>query len=147
MASLKIGNPGEIRLLINDDESKVLAFNPEDVSFANRFYEVYEYLNTRQAHYEQMDAEINALPDDAQDDHGFELKGLRRLQGQLEMCADMRKAIDTLFGEGTSQMVFGDVNVPSQFMQLLEGVMPYLTKARAKKSEKYKKAHGGGVMT
>ncbi len=143
MPNLKLEQPGEIRLMINDDPGRMLVFNPEDVSFANRFYEAYEYLAERQTHYAALDAELEALPEGAKDGHGFDLKAIGRLRGQMDMCGDMRKAIDKLFGEGTCQMAFGDANVPSQFMQLLSGVMPYLTAAREKKSAKYRKNGAG----
>ncbi len=135
MDSLRIAT-GEVRLMVNDDPARVVAFNPEDVLFAERFYQVMGEFDTKQleyqARYAQLDTEgasINGLPTNV----GAKLALLR------ETCEYFRAQIDRVFGAGTSQAAFGDAMTLSMFEQFFDGITPYIQGPRAGKMAQYVK--------
>lgn len=54
-----------------------------------------------------------------------------------DLCAYLRKQIDTLFGAGTSDTAFGKANTPEMFVQFFDGITPFIQTAREKKVSKY----------
>jgi hypothetical protein len=51
----------------------------------------------------------------------------------------LRDEVDAVFGDGTSQMVFGGAYTLDVFEQFFNGIIPYVEKARANKVKKYTK--------
>jgi hypothetical protein len=54
-----------------------------------------------------------------------------------EICTTMRKNIDQLFGEDTSQMMFGDSLSWIAISDFFQGIVPFIKKTRTEKISKY----------
>lgn len=124
MDSIKI-DVGIKRVCINDDETRVIEFNPTDVTFAERFYSLVRDFDAKQADYLARAEAIQT--DDVE-------SGLALLH---EICDYMRGQIDFLFGEGSSQAAFGEALSLDAIGQFLEGITPFIQFARAEKLAKY----------
>jgi hypothetical protein len=143
MDSLRI-DTGVKRIAINDDPNNVIEFNPSDVTFAERFYGLIKEFEDKLAEFktrsEAIDAntevDINEIPVNLQD----------RLILMREACTFIRVKIDSLFGEGTSQKVFGDTLNLDCFTQFFEGITPFIQTARSEKLAKYNNKLSGRVM-
>ncbi len=122
MDSLSI-DVGEIRLAINNDPNRVIAFNPSDAGFAERFYKVVEEFRAKSEEYKrQADQELT-------DEIAI---GILK-----DTCLYVRDRIDYVFGAETSQKAFGDALVMDMFAQFFDGITPYIQKVRTAKIEKY----------
>jgi hypothetical protein len=119
---------GVKRVCINGDETRVIEFNPSDVVFAERFYELMAAFKAKEADYL---ARSRAL-DEAGDEQAPEALALLR-----EVCEFLRAQIDRLFGAGTSQKAFGDTLEFAVFEQFFEGMTPFIQADRARKVERY----------
>ncbi|MBW7573917.1 hypothetical protein [Caproiciproducens faecalis] len=134
MDSLRI-DTGEVRLCINDDPSRVIAFNPTDISFAERFYGLLGEFEAKEKEYQekakalQRDTSVNEMG--IPKNFGASLSLLR------ETSDFLREKIDTVFGVGTSQAAFGDANTLDMFEQFFTGITPFVQKAREKQVGKY----------
>ena len=143
MDSLRI-NTGEVRLAINDDPGRVISFNPEDLSFAERFYGLLGDFEAKEKEYQGRAA---ALQKDAEaDDFGIPKNFGAALDLLHETCDFLRTKIDEVFGAGTSQTVFGDANTLDMFEQFFTGLTPYVQKSREKHVRKYTGKPKRGVM-
>ena len=144
MTVIKI-NTGIIRLQVEcDGRTDEIAFNPDDVGFVNRFCDLTKAMETKQAEY---DAKIEEL----EKEEGFDTFGIpsntkERLALMLEICLFMREQVDMVFGAGTSQKIFGDVNTLEMFTQFFDGITPYIQKNRQEKMAKYIASKQAGVM-
>jgi len=114
-----------IRLMINDDPSRVIAFDPKDVAFAERFYALAKDFDGKADEYQQR---ANAIGE------GDVEAGLALIR---ESCTYMREQIDALFGAGTSQTAFGDSLSLDAIGQFLDGVLPFIQDVRAEKIARY----------
>lgn len=145
MQSLHI-NTGEIRLAVNDDPNRIIAFNPTDISFAERFYGLLGEFEEKEKEYRQKAA---ALQDDTETNSmGIPTNFGPALALLRETSEFMREKIDDVFGEGTSQAAFGDANTLDMFEQFFNGITPFIQTAREKKVSKYTTPKGKrpGVM-
>lgn len=146
MPNLNI-DAGVIRLTINDDPDRVVTFSPHDVTFRQRFYEVYSDLRKQLAPMEAREAEL--LKNTEEDEFGVPLNQGERAALDLEAVGLARQKIDELFGAGTSQTVFGDAMNPFAIGQFLEGVQPFFETAIGQGVSKYTRpaaANGKKVM-
>jgi hypothetical protein len=135
MDSLKIG--GVVRLAINDDPERVITFVPDDALFAEKFYAVYSTLKVRLDEFSARGDKL--IENDAVDEFDVpeiapEVATLRR-----EACDSVCEEIDKLFGSGTSEKAFGEHRSLIMIEDFFDGVMPYITKVRKKKTGKYTK--------
>lgn len=129
------------RIAINDDESRVIEFDPTDILFVERFYEVYRELGEKNEEYQ---AYLKKLDEESSGDSLSNLgEGILYLK---ETCIYLREKIDQLFGEGTSQKAFGDSLSFYAIAQFFEGMMPYLWEERTKKVNKYLDKKNSNVM-
>jgi len=117
LPSLKIDS-GLIRLAINDDPGRVIAFNPKDVIFAEKFYNLIKKFEIRQAEFEAKAKELDAK--DEVDSFGILVNTGERLAFLKDICQFVRDEIDGVFGEGTSQTVFGDAIGLDMFGQFFD---------------------------
>lgn len=132
-----------IRLTVNDDPTRVVEFCPDDVGFVNRFYNLMDNVEVKEAEY-------NAKLEEIQKDTSINSFGVpnalkKEVVLSAETCAYMREQVDMVFGEGTSQTAFGDMNVPAMFGEFFDEIAPHITAARNKATKKYtgKKAGAG----
>lgn len=125
----------EIKLMINDDPSRVIKFDPSDVLFASGFYKILGEFNQKMIDLQKGAKELEQ--ETAIDENGLPINAAERLKFVKEVCEYLRSKIDQLFGSGTSQTVFGDGMSIQAIEGFFEGVMPYVEKARNKKLAKH----------
>lgn len=119
---------GVKRITINGDPSRVIEFNPSDVSFAERFYELVRSFNSKAG---EFTARSDAL-DKADEDEGKRFENTaERIKLMRGACSFFREQIDALFGAGTSQTAFGDAMTLDMFTQFFRGITPFITKVRS----------------
>ena len=135
MDNIKV-TAGIKRLAINGDPERIVEFNPSDILFVERFYEVYREFEIKQTEYDKKSKELDAQSSEINED-GIPVNMQAGLDFVKEVCNFMREKLDYLFGEGTSQKAFGDVQSVDMIGQFLEGVTPYIQETRTKKVNKY----------
>lgn len=128
-------NTGEIKLTINDDPSREIAFNPNDLGFVERFYDLISEFETKSDDY-QSKAEL--LENDTElDQYGIVKNMKQRLALMQEICIYLRNKVDDVFGQATSNNVFGSINTLDMFAEFFDGIIPFIQKARTEKISKY----------
>jgi len=127
-------DPGTVRLLINDDKERVISFNPKDINFVERFYRLVGHLETKVQEYELKYADLVRESDVTT---GIANNMPELIDLVLEVCKDLRGEIDLVFGEGTSQIAFGDTMNPDMFSQLIDGLIPYVQDTRTQIVQRY----------
>ena len=141
MDSLQI-NSSVKRLAINDDPTRIISFDPGDVTFAERFYALMREFQTRMAEYQARASELEA--DQAVDLNGIPINAAERIAVTREACMYIRERIDYLFGTGTSQTAFGDALSMDAFEQFFTGITPFISAAREEKILKYANQQNAG---
>lgn len=137
-------NDGMIRLMVNDDPDRVIVFDPEDVVFLDKVYGLIADIEKKKAEF--VEAEKELAKDEEVDAYGIPVNMRQRLKLLLDICLFFREQIDLIFGEGTSQMVFGNSNTLDMFEQFFNGITPYIYKHRQEKLAKYTAAGQQNVM-
>jgi hypothetical protein len=125
---------GARRVLINDGPTYI-EFDPSDVLFAERFYALMGELDTEQEKFTTRLRELDADGGNGKD--GMPSNMPARLQVMREACDFFRGKIDQLFGEGTSQAVFGDSRSMMQIRQFFQGLTTFIGEDRTKRVAKY----------
>lgn len=143
MSNINI-NTGEIRLTINDDESRVIAFNPNDLQFVDNLYNLLAELENKEKEYKSREVELDKNTE--VNSYGIPVNFKEKLELLRETCGYIRGKIDTVFGAGTSQNVFGNANTLDMFEQFFNGVTPYIQNVRDQKLNKYTKNIKKNVM-
>ena len=144
MDSLRI-DTGVKKILINDGP-EFIEFNPNDVSFAERFYSLIQEFEVKLKDYQARSDEIDGNKE--LDGNGIPVNFEARIALMREVCEFIRGKIDHLFGDGTSQRVFGNALSLNMFEQFFTGITPFIQKARYEKVAKYQKMpHKKRVMT
>ena len=143
MDSIRI-NTGIVRLMIDDDPERVIAFNPEDVAFAEAFFNLYDDINRKQAELEAHAKEI--AENGKTDEVGMPINAGDHIALLRDLIQYMRDGIDDVFGPGTSQTAFGNVYSLNSLISFIEGVTPYIEKARENKVSAYIKKSGRKVL-
>lgn len=134
MEELRI-DTGGVKLKVNGDPTRVIAFNPTDISFAERFYGLLSEFEEKEKEYRQK---VDALQKNTETDNlGIPKNFGPALVLLRETCGFLREKIDDVFGAGTSQAAFGDANTLDMFEQFFEGITPFVQKAREKQVSKY----------
>lgn len=132
--SIKI-DTGEVKVLINDDESRVITFNPNDIAFLEAFFDLLEDFEEKEKEFRNEERVLNANKD-------VDSRGLpKNIKGKIglnrKVCMYMREKIDSVFGEGTSLAAFGKANTMDMFPQFFDGITPFIKSARKDKTDKY----------
>lgn len=124
-----------VRLLVNDDPSRVIEFNPEDIAFIDAFYGLIQEFDAKMNEFKQRELVIRK--NKAVDKFGIPLSTKEEIKLTKDLCAYLREKIDALFGDGTSDAAFGRSNTPDMFVQFFNGITPFIKTAREKKVAKY----------
>jgi len=132
MRSLQI-DAGLVRIAINGDPERVIEFNPGDVLFAERFYQLL-------AEFEAKESDFSSRADELDRAEGDNMG--ERLAFLHEVCEFMRAKIDALFGAGTSQKAFGDSLSLEMFEQFFTGITPFIKAARNERTAQYRPRKG-----
>lgn len=133
MDSIRIES-GKRRIAINDDPERVITFDPQDILFAERFYAAYLEFETKKAAFEER---LRTVGTGTLDGNGIPIDVDQGIACMKEMCVFMREKIDLLFGAGTSEMVFGDTLSLEMIGQFLDGITPFIQRARSQKTRAY----------
>lgn len=125
MESLKI-RTGQVNLQIEDDAGNVrgiFSFNPQDVEAAKRFVALQQEFNAKQAEFDEKaklaettEQQVNLLN---------------------EVVDYFRGLVDECFGEGSSDLLFGNAKTLSMFEDFFIGITPYYQKASEARIAKY----------
>jgi hypothetical protein len=142
MDSIRI-DTGVKKILINDGP-EYIEFNPNDVSFAEKFYSLISEFETKMVEYQARSDEIEA--NKGLDTHDIPVNFEARITLMRDVCEFIRERIDHLFGVDTSQKVFGNALTLEMFTQFFEGITPFIRKARTEKVAKYQKKSHRQVM-
>lgn len=128
-------NVKKIAITRDGEETGVLKFDPSDVLFAEKFYNLIAEFQAKAKEYEPR---ADLLDSNTETDaNNLPVNFGERIALLREVCEYIRARIDDLFGIGTSQAAFGDVYDTELIVQFLEGLKPFFQSARAAKIEKY----------
>ncbi|MFR4979081.1 MAG: hypothetical protein ACLUDG_09205 [Butyricicoccus sp.] len=130
MENLSISS-GAVELMIDNDPNRVISFYPTDISFAEGFYNLMQKYDHKQ---KEMEKRIEALKHEKKTriEMNIECTKIKR-----EAFDTIREGIDNTFGDGTSQIVFGDRNTLDMVSRFFTGVTPYIQNARKSEIERY----------
>jgi hypothetical protein len=124
-----------VKVLQINDGPDTLKLNLSDVGFFERFTKLKGDLDAKVADYQKREAELDA--EKGVDDKGLPLNISERAAYMHEACTYIRSQIDVLFGDGTSQKLFGDALSFEMIGQFFSGITPYIEKEKAKRISKY----------
>jgi hypothetical protein len=142
MSNLKIkSSSNTIRLLINNDKNKVIEFDPEDSSFANRYYTMIANFDQKKDSFIKKAAEIDKI--DEVNSFGIQVKLVEESKLIVEMFNYMCEQIDYVFGKGTSEMAFDNVAKLELIDQFLSGITEHVLTIRNSKMKKYLNSENG----
>lgn len=144
MESLKL-NSGLIRLEVDrDGEKGEISFNPNDVRFVESFYKARQTFLEKE---EICKKDIAALEKNTETDaHGVPVNAGQQIAAIKEFAESINEIIDTVFGVGTSRMLFGESLVLDMYTQFFESITPYIQGARENKLAKYRSSESRNVM-
>lgn len=124
---------GNIRLTINGDPDNILEFNPNDLFFVDRAYQLAERAAAKQEEYKRK---ALALEKKLKNADPAEIMRQKRTYVKLA-CLDIYAELDEVFGPGVSDRVFKGRFVLEEIEQFLDGINPYFSEARAPKINKH----------
>ncbi|MBI5954376.1 MAG: hypothetical protein HY865_22190 [Chloroflexi bacterium] len=129
-------NTGTVDLAIVRDNNSAgtLSFNPTDTLFAERFYALLGDLQKNLKDYKERGLELGKK---GVDEDGVPQNVEEHIALQIELCNYLRDKTDKVFGEGTSQKLFGEVRNLEVYKQFFDGILPYFQQARAEKVARY----------
>jgi len=118
MDSISIST-GKVTIPVERDGEKVgsISFNPHDAVFAEKYQRLIQAIGEKQKEIKEMDS---IGPDEF-----------------VKVCDFIKEQIDTVFGVGTSQVLFGDACSLEMFNGFFKGIAPIFTAARTEKVKKY----------
>lgn len=125
MDSLKI-NTGKVRLQILDEDGNqrgIFTFNPSDIESAKRIIEIQKDFEMKNVEFQKR---INAAETMEE-----------KITILDELVTYFEKIIDDCFGEGSSQVLFGNDKSVEMFYDFFDGITPYYEKASKERMAKY----------
>lgn len=123
------------RIRINEDDNRIIEFNPEDIVFVEKFYGLIKKFEEKEADFRLKTEEIESIK--GEDGYGIPLNTKQTLDLVLDLCNYLRKEIDKVFGEDTSNKAFGQTQTLNMFEQFFNGIVPFVQKTRHERIEKY----------
>lgn len=125
MDSLKIST-GKVRLQIVDEAGNqrgIFSFNPSDIESAKRIIEIQKDFEMKNVEFQKR---INAAETMEE-----------KITILDELVTYFEKIIDDCFGEGSSQVLFGNDKSVEMFYDFFDGITPYYEKASKERMAKY----------
>lgn len=131
-----------VSIPVNRDgkEVGVLHFNPNDVAFSEKVYDLIGELDTADREYHQKAIALEA--DTALDDYGLPKNQRERLALLRNICETMHAKINEVFGDGTSELVFGGALDLDAIWQFFDGIAPEMGEAQQERIKKYTQRNG-----
>ena len=127
MESLQI-NTGLISLSILDDNGEqrgIFSFNPKDIKVARKVTDLIEDYKLKQMEFSEKEKECETTED--------------RIKLLDEIVDYFKESIDTVWGENSSKVLFGNASTLQMFDDFFAGITPYYQKESQKRMSKYKK--------
>ena len=127
MESLQV-RTGQISLQILDDNGDprgVFKFVPTDIESAKQILSLQQEVNDKYKEFQELAKSADSA------DKQINLLG--------EVVDYFESRIDSIFGEGSSKILFGNAKTLSMFEDFFTGIMPYYEKASKKRVNKYTK--------
>jgi hypothetical protein len=127
MQTLKI-KTGLISLQIVDDdgiERGVFSFNPADVKVARRVTDLIEDYKVKQVEFNKKQESCETTED--------------RIKLLDEIVDYFKDSINTVWGENSSKVLFGNASTLQMFDDFFDGIAPYYQKESKKRISKYTK--------
>lgn len=134
MDTIKVGKQ-TLKIAINDDPSRVIEFNPNDILFVEKFYGLMRDFESKEHEYLERAEELDA--NQTMDKTGVPVNLIERLEYLREVCEFVHASIDRVFGEGTSQKIFQGQLDLSMIAEFFEGITPLIQKVRTEKISKH----------
>lgn len=146
MPAIKIASKNKITLDVEDENGKVrgqISFDPKDLKAYNAFTEIGAAVTKIYDDYQsaKSDIDISEGKLESLDEYKSTRDKINRLNkftnSIVEQVGKIAGQIDSVFGNGTSELVLQgsyDVELLAEFIQV---VMPYFEKAKEKRLEKY----------
>ena len=131
MESIQIKTDSQRTLCINDDESRWITFDTEDLNFYARLKDLYQKLTVKQNEFLAKEKEISSI--EGIDENGTPLAALALVDLQTEFAKTVTDGMDEVFGAGTCQRLFGDAFNPAAYGELIKAIMAYISRDREKK--------------
>ena len=146
MESIQIKTNSQKTLCINDDEARWISFDTEDFNFYARLNGLYQSLGAKQQELVKSEKDIKAL--DSNDEFGAPLAGLAMIDLQADFAKSVTDGMDSVFGAGTCERLFGGVFTPAAYGELIKGILSRVSQDREKKlNNALKKKPGKKVMS
>lgn len=131
--SLKIDD-GKIRIAVNDDPDRVIAFNPNDINFIKRLYQMI-------GDFEELEQKSKSKIAKIEKKLGSTKNDVLAAKDAIDMWDEIFDALDAalveLFGEGADKKITGGVRNQSVYEQFIDGITPFIQQARSEILEKY----------
>lgn len=121
-------------------EVGAIHFNPNDVAFAERVYDLIGEMDAAEQDYTRRAEELEA--DTMEGPYGLPANQRQRLALLREVCEAMHARIDEVFGDGTAQLCFGGALDLDAIWQFFDGIAPHLDAAHQERIKKYTQRHG-----
>ena len=119
-------NDGKKKVILNDDENKVLIFNPNDLESRRKMYSVNEKILEYDKKFKEK---IKTLKENKDIEKVFEL--------EEEMHNFIKNLVDDVFGEGVADMITDKKTNPVALMNFFTAIMPYFLDKVENKRKKY----------
>lgn len=133
-----------IRVKVNGDDNKAFTFNPHDTSFVARYMGMLKAIDEKEQECDRRMAELTAVT--GTDGYGLPLYAYEEAKMTEDVCHFMRAQIDAVFGDGTSDTVFGDMNAVYAFREFFTEISRLTQGVRSNKLEKYAAPVDDGVL-
>lgn len=134
MNSLRI-NTGIVTIEVNDN-GDTISFTP-DVLFVERFQSLYDQIDEKAADFKEREEALNANTE--LDANGIPVNSRERTAIIKEVCIYCQGMIDDLFGAGTCHKALGNAMHPDFYIELLEGLTPFIKFERKQLKANYAK--------
>lgn len=121
-------------------ETGAIRFNPNDVAFAEKIYDLIGELDVAERSYASKAAELEA--DETEGPYGLPANQRERLALLREVCETMHARIDDVFGKGTAEVCFGGALDLDAIWQFFDGLTPHLDEAHRERIKKYTQRRG-----
>lgn len=117
-----------LKLTLNGDESKIIEFDPGDVVFRKKFFEIKDSLIKKQ---QELDSKIKKI--DLTKDSGVK----QSFKLEEEFYDYIESLIDDLFKEGTAKMVCNGRKNVFVLANFIIALVPYFERFKKETEDKY----------
>lgn len=119
---------GKISVKILDDDGEVrgiFKFNPEDIKSARKVNDLIDEFKVKTVEFQEKIEQAVEVAD--------------RIKLLDEIVDYFRNAIDSVWGSGSSNILFGNASTLEMFDDFFNGITPFYKKESAKRTQKYTK--------